>query len=295
MGSVEIISLGDDFARWAGIAAESAPEERALSFMREVVSPNREYYEALVFDDIPAGERRLKAASAIAEKYYEKRDAMGEAFGYAGAALRGLSEEFFSMFPGCRNGMTLVAMPSLRRFNGREKLIGGKAVAGFGVEYFIAERYRDAAARDRELRLTAAHEMFHLYHGEKSGIWQSPGKTVLIWLWAEGLAVIASRVFCPGATDAEILMDDELAGAGDGAFKEFFEILSPALFSTSAADLADIFNGGRSYRGLPSRVGYLIGLLAVESIAERGVSLSEMSSWSEVRASEELKSSLFSL
>ncbi len=289
---VKIISLGDDFARWAVGSEESAAAGRALSFMKEVVSPNREYYEALVFDDIPAEDRRLKAAALSSEKYYEKRGEMAEAFGYTPAALRRLAAEFLDVFPDCAAEMTLVVMPSLRRFNGREKLVNGTAVAGFGVEYFCAGRYPDAAAREKELRLTAAHELFHLYHGAKSGIWQAPGAPVVTWLWAEGLAVYASKVLCPGATASDILMDEKLAAACAGGCAEAYKKISPALLSVSAEDLGNIFNGGRSYDGLPSRIGYAIGFLGVERLAERGNSLAEMSAWSPERATAELKAVL---
>lgn len=276
---IKIISLKDHFLAWAAAAGGLGPEERARLFMREVAAPNEPYYEALLFDELPGTEGRLKLAAAGTAGYYENRAELAEAFDHVTAALGPLSDRFLGMFPDCRQDMTLVVMPSLGRFDGREKYADGKAIAGFG-----AERFR-GAGWEKELSLTAAHEMFHLYHGAKSGIWQTPLKPVLTWLWADGLATYASRQFTPGATDGDALADDGLALACSASFRDFHKVISPALLSTDAGDRRALFYGGRSYKGLPARAGYGLGLIAVRQLAAQGFTLEQMSAWTEEKAS----------
>lgn len=281
---IKIVSLKEHFLAWAAAARELGPEERAGIFLREVIAPNRDYYDALLFDGTPAEDRRLKLVKAGAANYYEKRAELAEAFDRTAAALRPLSERFLELFPDARQDMTLVVMPSLGRFDGREKCVEGRAVAGFGVEFFQA-----SPAAEKELSLTAAHELFHLYHGTKTGIWQAPQKPVLTWLWADGLACYASKLLCPGATDGDALADAGLALACRASYREFYRAVSPALISTAAEDQRALFYGGGSYKGLPARAGYGLGLMAAEQLAAKGFSIAEMSAWTEEKASAELR------
>ncbi len=291
---MNIVSLKKSFRSWVSAALQRAPEERTRLFMTEVADRNADYYNALVFEGIPEEARRVKLVAAGALDYLEKSVELEEAFDFTAAGLRAFAGEFMGMFPDCGQGMTLVVMQALGRFDGREKLLNGVPVAGFGVECFLAGSGQNAHSREKELRLTAAHEMFHLYHGMKTGIWQERGRPVITWVWVDGLAAYASKQLNPGATYADALGGDELGRACSGSFRDFFHVAAPALLSVDTEDQRALFNAGRHYNGLPTRIGYALGLMAVEQLAAKGFSLAEMSSWPEERATAELRSVFFS-
>ena len=144
-------------------------------------------------------------------------------------------------------------------FRGKAVGVGGRDVLALGLEYF------HGAEAERQIRITLAHELFHLYHFQffsaSGGLYRS--------LWTEGLATYASAVVVPGFNRSVYL------GFPGPKMDRCHELL-PLL----AADLKK--NMGQSDRRLerlyfgaedndtkvPPESGYYVGLLIVERLAK---------------------------
>lgn len=285
---IKVVSLKDQFLAWGAAAANAEPGRWAGLFEEKLVAPNRTLYDALVFDDAAGKEKLSPLTEKSLRSYHKNLEEFSEAHDFLGKALGEFSERFLETFPDGAGGVTLAVMPSLGRFDGREADIAGEPVAGFGVDYFRRSRAYACGSREKELNLTAAHELFHLYHASRTGLRQKPQDTVLTWLWIEGLATYASLLLTPGATETDALADGEMAQACPVRYKEFARLVKPILNSADPEAQGALFCGGRRFKDLPSRTGYCLGLKAVMQLCENGRTLKELSAWPEERARAEL-------
>ena len=287
INKIRIVSLKKYFLSWSAEASKSDRAQWSRLFEQGVIAGNSDYYNGLVFDDERSKEKRAERLEENTGGYYKNRKKMAEAFDYVEENLLHLSGRFYKTFPDMKAGITLIVMPSLGRFNGKEQNIKGEPCAGFGVEYFIKDRSFLGLGREKTLPIAAAHEMFHLYHGSKTGMWETAEKPVLIWIWIDGLATYASRILNPGTDDADALMDSQMAKICEASYKSYTKELLPIMRSKKTDDQNALFDFGKRYGALPTRAGYCIGLKAVESLSKKH-SLTEMSGWTEAEAAGEL-------
>jgi len=114
------------------------------------------------------------------------------------------------------------------------------------------------------------HELFHVYHA------QFFDECAQAWcaLWMEGLATLAAQRLNPGASDAELLLNQPRPIRADVERDRSAAVCAVARLvdSKDAADYAGLFSNGPALEGLPPRVGYYVGYLVAEEAA-RGRSL----------------------
>jgi len=114
------------------------------------------------------------------------------------------------------------------------------------------------------------HELFHVYHA------QFFDECAQAWcaLWMEGLATLAAQRLNPGASDAELLLNQPRPIRADVERDRSAAVCAVARLvdSKAAADYAGLFSNGPALEGLPPRVGYYVGYLVAEEAA-RGRSL----------------------
>ncbi|HWU43580.1 MAG TPA: hypothetical protein VN132_09085, partial [Bdellovibrio sp.] len=111
--------------------------------------------------------------------------------------------QFKIYFPDTPTDVPIVFMPSLLTFNGK----GGVQIDG---TYTLVIGADLAALRKNNMKVLFSHEFFHTYQfGKLTG---APlFQTLASPLWFEGLAVWVSEKLNPEASDADILMSQDLA------------------------------------------------------------------------------------
>lgn len=146
-------------------------------------------------------------------------------------------------------------------FRGKAVGVGGRDVLALGLEFF--RQSGDQA--ERQIRITLAHEMFHLYHFR----FFTPSGGLYRPLWAEGLATFASAVVVPGFRSSVYL-------GFPGAKMNRCHDLLPAL----AADLKKrmgqndhrieriYFGAEENGTKVPPEAGYYVGFMIVGRLAQ---------------------------
>ncbi len=146
--------------------------------------------------------------------------------------------------------------------------MGGRDVLALGLEFF-----RDSGAdADRQIRITLAHELFHLYHFQffsASGGLYRP-------LWAEGLATYASAVVVPGHKRSAYL---GFPGRKMNRCHELLPLLAADLKKNMGQNDRRIerlyFGAEDNGTKVPPEAGYYVGLLIIERLAQK-YSLAEL-------------------
>ena len=135
---------------------------------------------------------------------------------------------------------------------GRTLLFGADMIANIHLEHGIQPFFH--------------HELFHVFHERTfkgcDALWCG--------LWSEGLAVYVAERLNPGATDAQLLLVEPvpLRAAVEVNRKAALCTVLARLTSTSSADHAALFSGGKISDDLPSRAGYYIGYLVAADIGK---------------------------
>jgi len=175
-------------------------------------------------------------------------------------------QSFRRLFPDlCWTG-TVYYLASLGGFDGATREVDGKTALMFGID-MIAFVHGSRA----NLEPLFHHELFHLYHRQ----FDPPGSAAedeaapVLWgLWGEGLAVYASKVLHPKATNAELLMSDALVEQTRRVLPALVTELRAKLASTSMETYRDFFLGNGKRTDVPKRAGYYVGLLVAEEVAK---------------------------
>jgi hypothetical protein len=150
-------------------------------------------------------------------------------------------------------------MVSLFAFDGSFGDRTGSQRLFFGLDGIVAQQGPDPA-----LAILYDHERFHLHHSEVNP--SIAGAALGSRLWREGLATYASWTLNPGASQADLLLSRALPQAPPALVRRAAGEALAAFDSVDAAPRHRLL--GLGFRGdLPPRMGYLIGLRAVERLA----------------------------
>lgn len=160
-------------------------------------------------------------------------------------------------------------MVSMGEFDGATRTFGGQTRLLFGADMI-------AKLHGGEARAFVQHELFHIYHAEKA----DGCPEVWCGVWNEGLAVHASLMLNPEASDAELLLTvpEPIRPALQAHRKEAICAVRANLDSRDPAVRNALLSGGRLAPGLPPRFGYLVGLWIAQDLG-RSASVAEMAQW----------------
>lgn len=157
------------------------------------------------------------------------------------------------------------------------------------------------ALEDADLEVLLPHELFHLHHARKAGVLNDgvmPGATLLLPLFAEGLATYVSSVLAPGHSEGQLLLQADLGALPPGRLPEISRRFladsdRPAVDPAHPEAFRCWFNvAPAGVRGdLPDRAGYWLGLQLVRHLA-RTRALREMVAWPPARAEAEARAGL---
>jgi len=175
-------------------------------------------------------------------------------------------QSFRRLFPDlCWTG-TVYYLASLGGFDGATREIDRKTALMFGIDMIAFIQGNSA-----NLEPLFHHELFHLYHRQ----FDPPGSAAedeaapLLWgLWGEGLAVHASKVLHPTATNTELLLSDTLVDDTRRVLPALAKELRVKLALTSMDTYRDFFLGNGKRTDVPKRAGYYVGLLVAEEVAK---------------------------
>ncbi|WP_243317731.1 hypothetical protein [Geothrix paludis] len=285
-------------AFWA--RAEGRPfDVQAALWDRMIEAPRRALYDAAVWEtrDHPDGgarkarllRQRFDAYRRLAARIPAEERALEQ-------ALPGTQARFKALFPDApaRPPVHLVLAPG---FDAKS------AVGPDGVPVLLLA-VDSLALEEADLGVLLPHELFHLYHARRAGVLNDgvmPGATLLLPLFAEGIATFVSATLAPDRTEGQWLLQEDLGAllldrlpelsrhfladadrlAADPAHPEAFR----RWFNASPA-------GSRG--DLPDRTGYWLGLQVIRHLA-RAHTLQEMAAWPPARAEAEARGALRAL
>jgi hypothetical protein len=229
---------------------------------------------------------RVEYDAAIARSFTnfsQRRDAFSRTAASFQSMLKPAIASFVETFEDFRNVGHIALVHSLGEMDGGTRSVGGDNYLVFGADV-MARLYEP----DTE-RAFFHHELFHVYNrqffGDCEPLWCA--------LWMEGLAVYASELLNPGATDTELLLNSPapIRAAVEANLARATCAIRARLDSTDQQDYASFFYGNSRFEDLPSRSGYYLGYLAARE-AGRGHSVNTLAHFNQAQARAALLSAL---
>lgn len=291
---LDLRNFGPEFQLFMKASEPDPSEAKLIKNWKELVeAKDKSFFQRTVMDaDRPAEadyKKTLTEAWPVLQKYKMEIDLEFSKFP---ELLKENLNSFSKLFPDFDLSKTPVyAVPSLLKFNGRATEAYGPKVLAFGLDTIVYFRHEPGFVTGAKLtsnsKVLYAHEMFHVYHGEKQKLVNAKDDesgTLFNDAWNEGLATYASNLVNPSASDADLLMDSELARhcsiRGAELLTKFKKIGNLRSQSPKGKKLYRTwFLLSSKDKEIPLRAGYCVGLLIAKKIANSGVTISEMASW----------------
>jgi len=259
-----VINVVDDFIAYHQAAGNGGEDRRTALWDSLVEAKNQTFFDDAIYRRKKGQERERYKAYCIRTFWEEVAPAMEYFIALnrdIGPTLDQEVLEFQKHLPDFKPSTDFYLTFSFS-FRGKAVGVGGRDVLALGLEFF-----KDSGSMaERQIRITLAHELFHLYHFQ----FFSAGGGLYRSLWAEGLATYASAVVVPNLKRSTYL------GFPVQKMNQCHDLL-PLL----AADLKK--NMGRAdhrleriYFGaeengtkVPPEAGYYVGLLIIERLARK--------------------------
>ena len=160
------------------------------------------------------------------------------------------------------------------------------------------------ALEKADLRILLPHELFHLYDAQHAGVENDgvmPNTSLVLPLFAEGLATYVSSVASPGYAEGQYLFQSDLGKLPPvrlkAAARDFLDIagtmtIDPVTHATSPL-FARWFESDRKplNPGYPNRAGYWLGMNLIRQL-RRTYSLQQMASWPPAEAQRKMLAAL---
>ena len=292
-----VINWGDSFSKfWPKAKGKSFTEQLAL--WNEVVeAPHSVFYSQVIWrhnELKDADERKVKRLKSIFTDYIKNSAEIQSNFSNFNLTLETEIKRFKNAFPSTHFKRPIMAVLA-PTFNGKSD-----SYKDNGEIHFLAFGIDTLTIRHDNPDVLYSHELFHLYHGESSGINDDgAGVDALLIdsLWAEGLATYVSKELNPSANMDSIFMDSELAGLSENRLKDlalrFIKIKTVKVSSKIDPEIyGQWFLMNRHLTAeTPSRVGYFLGYYVAKILRETN-NLDEMAHWPTAEARKNVASAL---
>ncbi|WP_257306813.1 hypothetical protein [Geothrix campi] len=280
--------------------AEGQPFDAQVALWNRIVEvPRQALYEAAVWEtrDHPDGgarkarllRQRFAAYRRLATRIPAEERALEE-------AIPGTLARFKALFPEApvHPAIHLVLAPGF----------DAKSAVGPDGAPVLLLAVDSLALEDADLGVLLPHELFHLYHARRAGVLNDgvmPGATLLLPLFAEGMATFVSATLVPNRTEGQWLLQEDLGTLPLDRLPE----LSRRFLADADRLAADPghpeafrrwFNASPAgiHGDLLDRTGYWLGLQVVRHLS-RTRSLQEMAAWPPARAEAEARAALKAL
>ena len=266
-----VVDLMPQFWKVVGASRAQSPEQQIETFRATLVDRHPGLFgkTGLGFDST----EQLEAAilKSLADTRRDEAS-MRAVVDLLKTGLASHLQTFQAVFPDFRCDFVVYITPSLNQLDGAGRVVDDQPALIFGADVIAKEH---SAA---DLGIFVDHELFHRYHSQVAGFSDDKGQQEVIWraLWAEGLATYVSMKLHPPASMQDALfVPKDLVKRSKPLLPRLIADLEPKLDQADPGFFSKFF----LYRGRdatpPSRVGYYIGALAAEYMAERH-SLSEL-------------------
>ncbi len=168
-------------------------------------------------------------------------------------------KHFRKVFPGFEPNIPVYFLHSLGEMDGGTREIRGKVYLIFGADV-IARMHKS-----NNIGPFLDHELFHVEHAK----YFTPCDAVWCALWIEGLATYAAKTMNPQADDEQLLLTSPqpIRAAVDAHWLSALCFAKDKMFSSAVVDFEAFFvGGGGETRRFPDRVGYYLGLRAMQEL-----------------------------
>lgn len=276
-------SIADSFSTfWK--AARDQPYAVQVERWDEIIEGNRkDIYNAVVWEAATDPnwrdwkQRLLRARFPVYAESADKIMAMAKSLE---ANIPARIAEFKKLFPdaSAHPAIQVLLAPNFDAKSG--VMPDNSPVLAFAVDSLFLEH--------ADMDIVFPHELFHLYHASHSGITNDgvmPDADLTLPLFAEGLATYVSSQFCPGHTDGDYLLQENLGALGKDRIPEIAQrFLADADYKAIDRQHPEAFKrwfnvtkaGGNA--NLPDRAGYWLGLAVIRRLAH-AYSLQDIASW----------------
>lgn len=262
-----IVNMVDDYLAYYRACAESDGPTRDRRWTEMLETKHPQFFADAIYRR-KEGEDRDAYREVCIRRFWEeiapRIDEIANRNEGIVAVVEGVIRDFRKALPDSREATDLYITISFS-FRGKAVTVGEKDVIALGLEFFTEPG-------DLQLRITLAHELFHLHHFQTF----DAGGGLYRTLWAEGMATYASAVVVPGRKRSTYL------GFPVAKMNRCHELL-PLLAADLKKNLGEndhrlkriYFGAEENDTKVPPEAGYYVGLLIVESAAE-GTSLSKL-------------------
>ena len=280
----KITNWGNNFASfWK--KAKGVPFSKQLSLWDELVeNPHEQFYSKVVWRNTDSPdflERKTKRLKEVFTAYASQSEEVQANFDDFDTTLKSQIRKFRVVFPSAAFTIPIMAIPA-PTFNGKTD-----SYDDHGRKHFLAFGVDTLTIRHDNPDVLYSHELFHVYHGEASGIKDdgaSDDSTLIDSLWAEGLATYVSKELNPSATMNSVFMDSVLAETPEGKLpslaESFLKVKDEMVHSKQHPEVyGQWFLLNKCPSSLtPCRSGYFLGYHVAKRLRQQ-YSLDEMAHW----------------
>lgn len=291
--SRNVINWGDNFSTfWT--QAKDLPFPVQLSLWDKIVEePQKKFYSTVVWRETESpdsAQRKRKRLEQVFADYSRKSAEIQSNFRKFQTTLELEISKFKARFPSATFSLPIMAVPA-PTFNGKTD-----SYEDNGRKHFLAFGIDTLTIRDDNPEVLYSHELFHVYHGEASGIRDdgtAEDATLIDSLWAEGLATYVSHELNPSASMQAVFMDSALADQPEEKLKylakEFLKVKNEMVHSKNHPEIyGQWFLLNKCPSSLaPCRSGYFLGYHVARLLREK-FTLDEMAHWSFKTAHEKI-------
>jgi hypothetical protein len=270
------------WAFWEAARSEP-PDKQLMDWTRLYYEPNRGLLSPLPCESLSDPERLRTAFGRIPGD----EAAMHLIADKVPTTLPEAETRFLKAFPDMQWHGDVYVLYTAGCFDGKPATIQGRPSLLFGVDVI-------AGAGETDIVPLMQHELFHLYHQsffpevDQAELWQP--------LWMEGLAVYTAKTLNPNTSNTNLLIKDDLIAAVGAKKSALATDFLRRFDSVQDSDTALYFLGGTHSAEIPSRSGYVLGLLVVEAIVSNTApSIREMAHWRPQQAKPRIRAALESM
>jgi hypothetical protein len=256
----KIVDVVRDFISYYEKCSASAEAQRKAEWDRILEAKHSDFFNEVIYRKKEAADRE-KFKEWCIETFWSdvapKMPAVRELHATAADTIGDVVNGFQKKFPDFRPSTDFYLTISFS-FRGKVVDVKGKDVFAIGLENFEPGQ--------TQLRITIAHELFHLYHFQffsaSGGLYRS--------LWAEGLASYASSVIVPGYRFSQYL---GFPGEKMNRCQELLPTMAKELLrelGNNDQRIKRIYFGAEpNDTEIPPEAGYYVGFLIIESLAKK--------------------------